>query len=560
MRSAATGTIVRGVLLATACGAALLSAQPPATPIYDPNVEQIQRLQPPVPPASIPDTARNPSGTTVPTGVTATPGRGQAAVYDPPPPVVQLQLRTPATVAVGKPVPYRVVVTNTSGGKALRVKVRMPWPDGAAGVTKCEPKPEGVQDVKLIQPNKELVWDVGDLQRGEAKTYELAFAPKPDAKKVAATAYVSFEHGAKVETAIDSPKIGVKRTATPEVSVGELVTVRVEVTNPGTVPIPKVRLLEQAPADAEFRGDEKAEKTNVPGQRVWDLDTLAPGQMKTVTYQLLARQPTRPGEAMLTSSAVSSGEVVLDAAQADSRTKVLQPGLSLVLTGTPMTTPKAPAQYKAVVRNVGTLPLGNVTLTVDVPEELNVKRRTNGAKTDRGRTTWVIPKLPAGEAQEFSIECVPQAGVAGKKLVKATARDARGLVDLQTAEAGTDFVGRADLTWKPAFDNAWVRVGRQGTLTVTVKNQGAETDNGVRLRVKLPAEVKYLGNNGAIPATYENAEVLFPAQKLAPGKTTEFVVTYEGKTPGPGRFLLVLEGESLGNKPLTKEQEVLVER
>ena len=49
-------------------------------------------------------------------------------------------------------------------------------------------------------------------------------------------------------------------------------------------------------------------------------------------------------------------------------------------------------------------------------------------------------------------------------------------------------------------------------------------------------------------------------KKLAPGKTTEFVVTYEGKTPGPGRFLLVLEGESLGNKPLTKEQEVLVER
>ncbi len=560
MRAATTRTIIRGVLLAAVCGAALVSAQPPLGATIDPNVERIQRLQPPVPPATIPDTARNPSGPTVPTGVTATPGRGQAAVYDPPPPVIQLQLRTPATVAVGKPVPYRVVVTNTSGGKALRVKVRMPWPDGAAALTKCEPKPEGVQDVKLIQPNKELVWDVGDMQRGETKTIEMAFTPTAGAKKVVAIAYVSFEYGAKVETTIDKPKISVKRTATPEVSVNELVTVRVEVTNPGTVAVPKVRLLEQAPAEAEFRGDEKAEKTNIPGQRVWELGTLAPGDKQTVTYQLLARQPTRPGEAMLTSSAATSGEVALDAAQADSRTKVLQPGLSLVFTGTPITNPKSPAQYKAVVRNVGTLPLGNVTLTVDVPDELDVKRRTNGAKVDRGRTTWTIPKLPAGEAQEFSVECVPQAGVAGKKLVKATARDARGLVELQSAEAGTDFVGRADLTWKPAFDNAWVRVGRQGVLTVTVKNQGAETDNGVRLRVKLPAEVKYLGNNGAIPATYENAEVLFPAQKLAPGKTTEFVVTYEGKTPGPGRFLLVLEGESLGNKPLTKEQEVVVER
>jgi len=333
-------------------------------------------------------------------------------------------------VSVGKPVPYRVTVTNTSSGKALRVRVRMPWPDGGDKLVKCEPKADGGKE------GQELIWEVGDMQTHETKTYEMAFTPKPEAKKLAGTAYVSFEYGAKVETVIDKPKISVKRTATPEVTVGELVTVRVEVTNPGTVSIPKVRLLEQAPQDAEFRGDEKAEKTAQPGQRVWDLGTLAPGDKQTVTYQLLVRQPTRPDEPMSTSSVVSAGEVGLEPARADSRTKVLQPGLSLVLTGTPATTPKAPALYKAVVRNVGTLPLGNVTLTVDVPDELEVKRRTNGAKVDRGRQTWTIAKLPPGEAQEFSVECVPQAGVAGKKLVKATARDGRGVVDTQTAETG----------------------------------------------------------------------------------------------------------------------------
>lgn len=564
MRSGTAGVIVRGVVLAAVCGAALVSAQPPAPmPIYDPNVEQAQRLQPPVPPASVPDSPRNPSGTTVPIGVTATPPRGQSPVVDPPPPVLQLQVRTPAHVPIGKPVPYRVTVTNSSAAKALRVKVRMPVPDGAAALTKCEPKFEGLKELPpqgiALQKGQEMTWEVGDLQRGETKTIELTFTPAPDAKKVAGTAYVNFEYGAKVETTIDKPKISVKRTATPEVSVNELVTVRVEVTNPGTVAIPKVRLVEQAPPDAEFRMDDKAEKTNIEGQRAWDLDTIAPGQTKFVTYQLLARKPT-VGNGMLTSSAVSSGDVVLDVTQAESRTKVLQPALRLEFTGTPTTTPKSPAVYKAVVRNVGTLPLGSVTLTMDIPEGLSNTKRTKGAKVEAGRLTWTLPKLAAGEAEEFNIQCEPEQGVAGKKLLKATVRDGRGLVDVQTAEVGTEFVGRADLTWKPQFEKAWVQVGRQGTLKVTVKNQGAETDNGVRLRVKLPAEVKYNGNNGAIPATFENAEVLFPAQKLAPGQSTEFVVTYEGKTVGSGRFMLILEGESLGKQPLTKEQEILIER
>lgn len=558
MRSGTTGVIVRGVVLAAVCGAAWVSAQPPGSEaIYDPNVEQIQRLQPPVPPASVPDSPRpGPSN-----GVTVTPGRGQAPVVDPPPPVLQLQVRTPAHVPIGKPVPYKVIVTNSSAAKALRVKVRMPWPDGAAALTKCEPKFEGLKELppQGIGPLKELVWEVGDLPPGKSQSIDLTFTPTPDAKKLAGTAYVSFEYGAKVETAIDKPKVSVKRTATPEVAAGEPITVQVEVTNPGTVAIPKVRLVEQAPPDAEFRGDEKAEKTNIEGQRAWDLDTIAPGQTKYVRYQLLARKPTA-GAGMLTSSAVSSGDVTLDVTQAESRTKVLQPALKLEFTGSPTTTPKAPAVYKAVVRNVGTLPLGNVTLVVDIPEGLSVTKRTKGAKVETGRQTWTLPKLAAGEAEEFNVTCEPEQGVAGKKLLKATARDGRGLVEVQTAEVGTEFIGRADLTWKPQFEKAWVQVGRQGTLKVTVKNQGAETDNGVRLRVKLPPEVKYIGNNGAIPATFENAEVLFPAQKLAPGRSTEFEVTYEGKTAGSGRFLLILEGESLGKQPLTKEQEILIER
>lgn len=562
MRSGTAGVIARGVVLVMVCGAALVSAQPPVSlpPVNDPYVEPAQLLNP-VPPPTVPDSPRGNAG------VISTPPRTSSPVVDPPPPVVQLQVRTPAHVPLGKPVPYKVTVTNSSQAKALRVKVRMPWPEGAAAMTRCEPKPDAPKP--QVQPGTappkdwfppagtEMYWEVGDLPPGKSQTVEMTFTPAADAKKVSGTAYVSFEYGAKVETSLDKAKLTVKKTATPEVAVGELVTVRVEVTNPGQVAIPKVKLVEYAaPQDVEFRGDDGAVRSDQQdGYRAWDLGTLAAGQTKVVQYQLLTR---KAGECK-SASAVTS-EVTPEPVQASSLTKVLQPALKLEFTGVPTAAPKSPAVYKAVVRNVGTLPLTDVKLVIDVPEELEVKRRTNGAKVGGGRQAWTIPRLPAGEAQEFNLECVPTAGVSGKKLLKASVQDGRGMVQVQTGEAATEFVGKADLTWKPVFEKAWVQVGHQRTLTVTVTNQGSESDNGVRLRVKLPPEVKYIDTNGPVKATYENAEVLFPAQKLAPGKSIEFTVTFEGKTAGQGRFALMLEGESLGGKPLTKEQTVEVEK
>ena len=552
MRAGTVGAVARMVVLAVVGGAALLPAQPPA-PHFDPDLTPVQRLEPPV---AIPDSPRPSAGN----GVVTPPPRGPAAVFDPPPPVLQLAVRTPAHVPVGAPVPYKITVANASQAKALRVRVRMPWPDGAAALTKCEPKPDKVPEVSAQKPlgPQELMWDVGDMQRGEQKAFELTFTPDPAKKKVSGTAYVNFEYGAKVETSIDVPKLSVTRTATPQAAVGELVTVRVEVRNPGTVPIPKVKLAESAPPGAEYRGADAGEASaTVPGLRTFDLGTLGPGQTAAVQYQLLVRQA---GE-MRTSSAVSSDETkALELATASSVTKILQPALKLTFTGAQQVASKAPARYKATVQNAGTLPLTNVEVAVSVPDGLTVTKQRAGGRQDGNRRVWTVPKLAAGEAEEVEFQAEPESGVAGKKQFKATAQDGRRLVDVQTAEVVTEFVGRADLRWSPVFGNdARVSVGRQGTITVTVKNQGAETDKGVRLRVQFPPEVRYK-DTGRQKAAFDNATLTFDIQPLAPGKTAEFDVAYEGLKPGLGQFVLMLEGESLGDRPLRKEQSVTVER
>ena len=556
MPSLRRATLFRFVFLFLIAASALGFAQAPEPriePIYDPEVKPAQRLGSPLPP-SVPD---SPGGATLPTGVTSTPGRGQAAVVDPPPPMVQLQIRTPSHVPIGKPVPYKIAITNNSTAKALRVKVRMPWPDGAAGLMKCEPAPDNAKIIPAtgLAPIKDLEWIIGDMNRGETKSFDMTFQPAPDAKKVIGTAYIAFEYGARVETNIDKPKVAVNKTATPQVAAGELTTIRVEVTNPGTVAIPKVELMEQAPAEAEFKGDTDSTQTNNPGQRKWALGTLAPGQSKIVTYQLLAR---KPGE-MKTITHVSSGEVALDPGMAESTTKVLVAGLKLDFNGPAQVQPRSPAKYIATVRNTGTLPLGNLRLAIDVPDGLDVTKVTVGCQNERGQRVWIIPKLAAGEALEFSLQVEPEAGVAGKKSVKASARDGRSAVEVQTAEAVSEFVGRADLSWKPTFDKGTVGVSRQGTITVSVKNHGAETDKDVKLKITLPPEVRYVESE-PVKANIDGTTLIFPPQSLAPGKSMTFTVVYEGKMAGTARFLLSLEGQSHGGKPVTKEADVLIQK
>ena len=520
-----------------------INFQKPGTGI---EIEPVQKLEPPVKPAAtIPDA---PTGPKVPTGIVSTAPRGSAPVSDPPAPTVQLQIRTPAHVANGKPIAYKLTVSNTSGATAYRVKVRVPMPEGVAGKpTKCEP----LNDADPAAANQ-LIWNFKQLAKGESQTIALEFQPAPGAKEVHLRGHVSFEHGAEVVTAIDKPKLGVKKSATPTVSQGELVTVRVEVTNAGTVPIPQARLVETVPVEAEFKYDKESENGVDAHQRVWQLGTLEPGQSKIVTYQLAAK---KGGDLVATSMAASDDKhASVQSELVQSKTKVLVPALKLDLTGPATVASKEAALYTARVQNTGTQPLENVRVAVNLPDDCEVTKVTAGARRTKDTVVWMLPKLPAGEAYDLRLSL--ESSTSGKKVVKATARESRGTVE-DAKQVASEFLGRADLTWKPEFDDVTVNVGRQGIITVKVKNQGTETDKGMFLKVELPDRVKFVEGS---PKQYDlaGATVIFKARPIPPGQTETFTVTYEAKQAGPAYIRLMLDGESLGKQPLTKEQVVQV--
>lgn len=529
----------------------LPSPEPDAPPLVDPQVKPAQQLLPPVSPiGTVPNSVPDAPRAAVPNGVITTPGLASPPPTEPPPPTVRIQVQTPAHVPPGKPIPYKVIVTNASAAVAYRVKVRMPAPEGVATVTKVEPKPDNKDWKVPAAVGAEMVWEYKSLGKGERKVIDLEFTPQqPAAREVRAKAYVSFEHGQEVVTQIEKPKLSVKKVATKETARGEPVAVEVRVTNVGPMPVHKVRLVEEATPGFTFQTGKDALPTQKTNQRAWDLGTLARGQSKIVRYQLTGGKQ-QGGELLTTSHATSEDGGTPDTAE--SKTRILVPDLGFTLTGPATVESRMPAQYEAVVRNNGTLPLTNVVVSIPIPQDCDPTKVTQDARRYPDRASWVIPRMAPGETYKYRLTV--QARSSGKRVIRATARDQSGAVNAER-EASTQFLGRADLHWEPTVP-AILAVGKRGQVTIVVRNTGEETDKGVSPRVAIPDGLKVIEATPGPPTQVLANEVVFSGVEIPPGKSVTFTVTVERTQPGRKRLGLRLEATSLGDKPLLKEQTV----
>jgi uncharacterized repeat protein (TIGR01451 family) len=504
--------------------AASAPAQVPDDPKPDPNVIPAQAMQPagpaPAPPAA-------------------------ATVSDPPTPVVRIQVRVPANAAPNKELAYKIVVANTSQADAYKVTVRNPVPAGVAQVVRAEPKYDKAEAAPGSLLPKELVWTLGTLRAGERREIELVLKPTAETKEVRDQAFVEFEHGQAVVTQINKPKLAVTKVAPKQAAQTDPIAVRVVVENKGRVSVGGVELVEDVTPGFEFASDGDAKKGSGPGQRVWDLGTLRPGERKAIEYKLTAKEAKR----LLATSVVKSPDHP-EGERAESNTEVLVPGLSLDLTGPTTVAAGEPALYEIVARNTGTLTLTDVRVSGSVPTDCTLTKMTNGGQRYKDQVVWAVPQLKPGEAQSFRLGL--KANTTGKRTVRAAARDNRGLE--KARETVTAFQGTAVLYWTAVLDPQLVSTGRQGTLTVRVENRGGEAAKNVRLRVVLPPEVTLVQ---ASPRNQASAnEVAFDSLSVSANGEEKFTVTYRADRTGQAHFTLKLSADALGDQPLTKEQAV----
>lgn len=477
-------------------------------------------------------------------GATARPG---ADVPDPPHPIVTIRVRVPADAAPGDDIKYVIAVRNVSTADAHSVTVRNPLAAEVETVVKADPEYDKAQST----PNKQLVWSLGTLKGGAARTIELTLRHKEGASELKNLAYVKFEHGESVTTKIAKPTIKVTKTAPKQTVRDEAFTVRLLVENTGRVPTEGVHVVENLPASAEFEAiTAGAKRVQQPAgqQWVWEIAKLQPGERKVIEYRVTPRE----AKDVFTTTNVSGQRLVADK-PAEGRTQVLVPGLEVKLAGpTGVVAAGESARYEIVVRNTGTLASNNVRVTGTIPADCKPTMKTDGGQIYRDSIVWQLSRLEPGEAQSFRFAM--KANTTGRRVVVASAADARGLKASQ--ELAAVFAGTAALVWETKFDPLTVQVGRQGTFTVKVKNNGGEAARGVRLRIEVPDAVSVVQ---VTPQTrVENHVLAFAAEEIPAYGEKLYTLTFEGKKADQAWFKVSLAADCLGDRPMTTEKMVNV--
>jgi uncharacterized repeat protein (TIGR01451 family) len=499
---------------------------PLIVPIEDPAVEPAQLVRPvPVPPSTLPS---------------AGPLR---PVADPPAPLFRIQIRVPADSPPGDDIKYLIIVSNVSQADAHRVTVRNPIAAGVDGVVKAEP----MYDTKESQPTKELIWKFGTMKPGTTKRIELVLKPQREAAEIKNLAYVSFEHGEAVTTRINKPEVKIAKTAPKQTVRDEPFTVRVLVENTGRVPAKEVRVVETITQSAEVQAittGASRTKDNA-NQWQWEVGTLMPGQRKIIEYRVTPRQ----GTDLLATTNLSADKGIQD--QAEARTAVLVPGLSLKLAG-----PQGPisasesAQYEITVRNTGTMPSTNVRVTGTIPADSKPTRKTEGGQLYRDSIVWMVPRLEPGAAQTFRFAI--RAGTSGRREVAASAADSRQ--QRASEKMATLFEGVASLAWETIPEPAAIAVGRNGTFTVRVKNNGGEPARNVRVEIELPPEVTLERVTPNVRPS--GSKISFPAEVVPAHGEQTYTITFKGQKSGQAWFTATMHADALGEQPLTTQKAV----
>jgi uncharacterized repeat protein (TIGR01451 family) len=508
----------------------------PSLVVPDPDVQPAQFTMPAGPGGYVPGAA--------PTAARAVP--------DPPTPVVRIQVRVPADTPPGDDVKYIITVQNASSAEAHGVTVRNPLSESIASVVKADPEPDkpkapreaGAKDA----PARELVWSFGTLAGGKSKTIELTLRPKADATEIRNMAYVRFEHGEVVTTRVNKPAIKVTKSAPKQTVRDEPYSVRIQVENTGKVHAENVRVTENVPVAAEFEAVTKGAKRTVQpeGQQwFWEIARLMPGERKTFEYRITPHDP----KDSFTLTSVAAGKGIQERAEA--RTLVLVPGLNVKIAGpVGVVSPGESAKYEITVRNTGTLPCTNVRVTGTVPSDCKATRKTEGGQIYRDTIQWVVPRLEPEEAHSFRYEI--KANTSGQRTVTASATDARGQRTSQ--ELATVFQGTASLVWESVPSPVALSVGKQGTLTLKVRNTGGEPARNVRLEVDLPATVDVV--QVAPEVRPAGGKLQFGPEVIPAYGQSTYIITFEARQPSQAWFKLKLGADCLGNRPMQTEKAV----
>ncbi len=270
-------------------------------------------------------------------------------------PRLEFKITAPSAARLGESVPFRFEVRNVGTGEARGVVIRDLIPQGLAH-----------------SAGNDLEYDVGRLLPGRSK--QLTLDLKAGKVGTAVNRAVVLAEGgltaeAKATIEISGSKVALTRTGPQRHYLGRQAVFTNTLINESSFPVDGVVLVESVPAGMEFAGATHGGQYNDGSRTIaWRIDPLSPGETRVVKSRLVPRSlGNQTSTVRLT---VPNGEPV----ETTSQTAV--EGFAAV--GLDVTGVDGPVDLGEKItlhvnaRNKGTVPVTNLMLTVELPEQMEV--------------------------------------------------------------------------------------------------------------------------------------------------------------------------------------------
>jgi uncharacterized repeat protein (TIGR01451 family) len=474
-----------------------------------------------------------PMGAPTPLSGSVAAGQGPS---DPPTPFVSIHVSAPGNVALGNPLAYTITVENKSQAPAHHVKVTNPLTPNLQ-FNNADPTPDERTD-------KMVSWKLGTLKPGETRTIKLELAFKGDSgDSVENVARVSFEHGQKVKTVLQRPKLSVKKLSHQYGVENQPVACRLVVENNGPLDVLNVTVTESLEDGLEFEAPEPAGKK----QKVWKFERVKAGGKEERTYTVI---PRKAGE--LQSNIEASGERGVIAKEIW-RINAGKPPLKVEIKGPEKVYLNYPATYQFRVVNTGSVVLDNVAVAFSLAQGMTVERATPGGQAFKDRVQWPIGRMNAGDIRTYAITV--RAKMAGR-IPNIVTVLWRGPEERATAE--TEFLGAAALQLSLRESKDPVAVGEKVTYQLIVHNRGTSPAKDVKLAAQFPIDQFAFVANESDGKQNSKQEVEIGPLLIPPGGTVTKQVVLKATRTGTAMFHVELISPDLTSGNVVKEESTTI--
>lgn len=284
--------------------------------------------------------------------------------------------------------------------------------------------------------------------------------------------------------------------------------------------------------------------------------------LRTLTFKLGSLQPCETKKVNVCFTAVKRGKVcntaVVSACNADTVscqwcTNICKECIELTKVGPKEQQIGKNADYQITVTNPGDKPLTEVVVTDVAPSSTSIVA-ANGATINGNQAVWKLRELKPGEKVSFTLTlttCVPGCFTNRVHVTNCQGCNA-------CAEYTTRWKGRPALNACITDSDDPICIGEPTSYTVTVTNQGSESDSNVNVVLRFPKEIVPVGAVGDTAGTVSGQTVTFaPYSNLSPRQTLRYRVDARGKESGDARVIVEVSSDSI-RTPIVQQESTIV--